>query len=76
MTADIIEFEQAYQIESVIDNNFSLRLLEMGCSKGTEIIKVLEAPFGDPIAYVIGSSFVLALRRCEAQSIIVTKKFG
>lgn len=70
MTADVIELNLNYKIESV-DGIFSQRLIEMGCVPGTEIVKVLKAPLGDPVAYLIGSSFVLAMRKCEAECIIV-----
>ncbi len=60
-SAKIISFEE---------NDFYLKLMEMGCVPG-EIVKVEQAaPFGDPIAITV-SGYNLSLRLDEAENIFV-----
>jgi ferrous iron transport protein A len=70
MTADTIQIGKQYKIDSIQQSNFAQRLIEMGCIKGTEITKLFQAPFGDPIAFQI-DTYVLSLRVDEAKTIIV-----
>jgi ferrous iron transport protein A len=70
MTADTIQIDKHYKIHSLNDNEFTHRLVEMGCIKGTNITKVFQAPLGDPMAYQV-DNFVLSLRIEEAKTIIV-----
>jgi ferrous iron transport protein A len=70
MTADTIQIGKPYKIDSIQQSNFAQRLIEMGCIKGTEITKLFQAPFGDPIAFQI-DTYVLSLRVDEAKTIIV-----
>jgi len=50
--------------------DFTLRLMELGLTPGTEIALIRRAPFGDPIELVVrGSHFTL--RRAEAERIHV-----
>ena len=42
----------------------------MGCVPGTEIVKLYNAPGGDPIAFRI-DSYILGLRKSEAENIFV-----
>ena len=61
-------------IESFIDYELSLKLLEMGCIPG-EIIEIIRiAPFGDPIAISI-SGYILSLRKNEAATVKVRELF-
>ena len=48
------------------------RLMTMGLTKGTKITVMPSAPFGDPMAIKI-RSYKLALRRKDAEKIIVEK---
>ena len=58
-------------IESFTDEVMKQKLLEMGCLPG-EIVTVSRlAPFGDPMAIVVGGS-TLSIRIDEADTIIVT----
>lgn len=57
-------------IESIIDPQISLKLFEMGCLPGEELVVQQVAPMGDPLAVRIGG-FTLGLRRSEASGIIV-----
>lgn len=70
MTADNIQINKTYKIDSVSQSKFSQRLIEMGCTSGTDITKIFGAPGGDPIAFQI-DTFVLALRVNEAKTIKV-----
>ena len=70
MTADTIQIGKPYTIDSLKQSHFSQRLVEMGCIGGTEITKLFQAPFGDPIAFQI-DTYVLSLRIDEAKTILV-----
>lgn len=70
VTADHIEFNQTYEISSLKENDLTLKLAEMGCVPGTEIMKLYTAPGGDPIAFRI-DSYILGLRKSEAENILV-----
>ncbi len=70
MTADTIQIGKPHKIHSIQNSDFTQRLIEMGCIKGTNITKLFQAPFGDPIAFQI-DTYVLSLRVEEAKSIIV-----
>ena len=70
MTADTIQIGKPYKIDSLENNDFTQRLIEMGCIGGTEITKLFQAPFGDPMAFQI-DTYVLSLRIEEAKTIIV-----
>jgi len=70
MTADTIKIGKQYKIDSLQNSDFTQRLIEMGCIKGTNITKLFQAPFGDPIAFQI-DTYVLSLRVEEAKTIII-----
>lgn len=55
------------------NNDVSIKLLEMGCIPGEEILLEQIAPLGDPISVSI-SGYSLSLRLTEAESIIVDIK--
>ena len=58
-------------IDSFIDEELSLKLLEMGCIPG-EVVKVNRiAPLGDPIAISI-LDYTLSLRKAEASIILIS----
>ncbi len=58
-------------IDSFLDKEMSLKLLEMGCTPG-EIIKLERiAPMGDPIAVSV-SGYLLSMRKSEASTIMVS----
>lgn len=58
-------------IDSFLDNQTALRLLELGCTPG-EIVQIDRiAPFGDPIAVSI-AGYLLSLRKAEASTVIVS----
>lgn len=57
-------------IDSFIDEELSVRLLELGCLPGEEVEIAHIAPLGDPIAiHLYGHK--LSLRKKEADSILV-----
>jgi ferrous iron transport protein A len=55
-------------IDSFTDAELSLKLLEMGCTPGEEVMLEKVAPLGDPIAINI-SGYVLSLRKAEAATV-------
>ncbi|MBO9681202.1 MAG: ferrous iron transport protein A [Flavisolibacter sp.] len=61
--AIITEFESS---------ELELKLMEMGCLPGEEIVVEQIAPLGDPISVRI-SGYSLSLRKNEAKQILVSK---
>lgn len=65
--------------DSLHDNQLPIgelerRLLEMGFVEGTSVTLLHEGPFGkDPIAVLIRTCSTVALRRKEAQAILVKR---
>ena len=55
------------------NSDMSIKLLEMGCIPGEEILLEQVAPLGDPISVSI-SGYALSLRLTEAEGIIVDIK--
>lgn len=50
------------------DKEAALKLMEMGCLPGEEVLLEQKAPFGDPISVII-SGYSLSLRLEEASEI-------
>jgi len=59
-------------IKQILDNELSLKLLEMGCIPGNEIQLKFEAPLGDPICILV-EGYLLALRKDEAAKIEIER---
>ncbi len=57
-------------ITDISENDLSLKLLDMGCMPGEEIIMIGQAPLGDPIMFQLGG-YLLSLRKEEAENIQV-----
>ena len=57
-------------IDSFTDDSIKLKLLEMGCLPGEEVIVERFAPFGGPMAIIVADS-VLSMRKDEAESVLV-----
>ena len=55
------------------DESLSLKLLEMGCLPGTEVVLTHLAPFGDPIAIRVSGSYTLSMRREEAETMLIKR---
>ncbi|MGC6428995.1 MAG: FeoA family protein [Flavobacteriales bacterium] len=60
-------------IDSFLDTDISLKLMEMGCLPGEKICVERRAPLGDPIAISV-SGYLLSVREEEANSILVNTK--
>jgi ferrous iron transport protein A len=58
-------------IDSFTDVNISLKLMEMGCMPGEEVILDKIAPMGDPIAIKV-SGYTLSLRKAEASTVLIS----
>ena len=59
-------------ITSFESSELELKLMEMGCLPGEEIVIEQIAPLGDPISVRI-SGYSLSLRKNEANQILVSK---
>lgn len=57
-------------IDGFRDATLSLKLLEMGCLPGTDVLVTALAPFGDPICIRV-AGYALALRREEAATVLL-----
>ena len=53
------------------DDELSMKLTEMGCLPGTEVVVEKPAPLGDPMRIKIGGEYSLSLRKSEADIIMV-----
>jgi ferrous iron transport protein A len=61
------------EIVGFTDESLSLKLLEMGCLPGTEVLLTHLAPFGDPIAIRVSGSYTLSMRREEAETMLIKR---
>ena len=61
------------EIVGFTDESLSLKLLEMGCLPGTEVVLTHLAPFGDPIAIRVSGSYTLSMRREEAETMLIKR---
>jgi ferrous iron transport protein A len=57
-------------VKGFTDLEMSVKLMEMGCLPGEEVIISRVAPLGDPIAINV-SGYQLSLRKFEASTIIL-----
>ncbi len=57
-------------VKSVEKDDISLKLMEMGCVPGEQIMVYQIAPLGDPISIFV-AGYHLSLRINEAESILV-----
>lgn len=67
--ADLLPGQKAI-IFGFKDDTLSLKLLEMGCIPGEEILFQKNAPLGCPMSVEV-SGYTLSLRRSEAATIII-----
>lgn len=58
-------------VQEVSEKTPGLRLMEMGLVPGTEVMRILDAPSGDPVAILVDNSFILGLRKGEAELVTV-----
>ena len=69
--ADLKEGEKGI-IKNVSHDDIPLKLIEMGCLPGNEVVLIQRAPFKDPICLKINGS-VLAIRENIAKMVKITK---
>jgi len=69
--ADLLEGEKGV-IKDVSHDDIPLKLIEMGCLPGNEVLLIQRAPFNDPICLKINGS-VLAIRENIAQMVKISK---
>ena len=69
-TVSDLKITEKGTIKGFTDDVLSLKLMEMGCLPGTEVVVELVAPLGDPLAIRV-SGYHLSLRKDEAASIII-----
>lgn len=72
MTKRLSELRQGQRgrIHSFVSSDLELKLMEMGCIPGEEVVVEQVAPLGDPISIKV-AGYSLSLRRNEAQEIII-----
>jgi len=71
MTLDELTTGQAAKVEQVRGEGvFRRRLLELGLVPGTEVMKVGQAPLGDPLRIRVRDA-VLSIRRADARRVEV-----
>ncbi len=61
---------QSGKIKGFLDQELSVKMLEMGCLPGTEVSIEMIAPLGDPIAINIYDSCI-SIRKEDAQQILI-----
>lgn len=59
-------------VNGFTDASMSLKLLEMGCLPGTEVVLDFVAPLGCPIGISV-AGYHLSLRKSEAKTIILNE---
>lgn len=59
-------------IDSFTDQELSVKLLEMGCTPGEEVVLEKIAPLGDPMAFRV-AGYLLSLRLSEAATVNVLR---
>jgi len=57
------------------DREIRRRLLDMGLTRGTEILVVRKAPLGDPVEFLL-KGYNLSLRKKESENVYVLVKGG
>lgn len=62
-------------IDSFTNESIKLKLMEMGCLPGEQVVVDRFAPLGDPIAIVVADS-VLCIRKDEADSVLVKRSLN
>jgi len=65
-----LPFHIAARIVRFDDEEIGLRLIEMGCIQGTEVVMLRKAPLGDPLAFSCRGS-IISIRASEAQHVMV-----
>jgi len=74
-TLDRGKIENKYIVKSInCDGDIRRRLLDLGIVPSSIIIPVLEAPFGDPIAYNVRGTLI-AIRKEDSRYIEVEKAY-
>lgn len=70
--ADLKIGERAF-IKAFLQETLSLKLLEMGCLPGAEVMLDFIAPLGDPIGIQV-NGYCLAMRKEEAATVLVEER--
>jgi len=65
-----LKVNESGTIKGFLDNNLSLKLIEMGCLPGIEVKIQMIAPLGDPIALTV-SGYCLSIRKKDAKNVLI-----
>lgn len=57
-------------IRTILDEEISVKLFEMGCLPGVEVRMCCRAPFGGPVCFAV-SGYHLSLRKDEASLVML-----
>lgn len=58
------------RVVSFLDQEISLKMIELGCIPGTLVTMIRKAPLGDPLAFACHGS-IISIRIAEAKTVIV-----
>lgn len=72
MTLDAVAIGENVIISSLLNNEFMLKLVEIGFYENKMLTVVAKAPSSDPICVSLGNS-KLMLRKKEAESVVVRR---
>ena len=67
--------EKGVILKVIGDREIRRRLLDMGLTRGTEIIVVRKAPLGDPVEFLL-KGYNLSLRKKESENVYVLVEGG
>lgn len=70
LTLDKLKIGQSAAVEGFSNSEISLKLQEMGCVVGEEIMMERVAPFGDPISVTV-AGYSFSLRKKEASFVSI-----
>ncbi len=73
MTVADLSIGEKGHITKVASDQIPLKLLEMGCLPGNEVVMLQKAPFNDPVYVVVNDSHV-AIRHETAMLIQIEKE--
>ena len=71
VSLDRVPLRTPCTVVSLIEGELSTRLMELGIIPGTQLEIFFSAPGGCPIAVLVGESYLLGLRREEAELVTV-----
>lgn len=76
MTLDAVPLRTTVAVSTrLLTADDQRRLTELGLRHGVRVEVLRRAPFGGPLALRVDGGGLLAVRRCQAQRIVVAEEF-